>query len=287
MRDWVKADFGIELVELRRVEHGADVAADVWHGVADDGARYAVKWSGGAMSTGLVVASRLAQLGVAGVPAPLPTTEGGLWSEREGRRLSLVPWVSDRGALGGGMTAEHWSSFGTLLARTHAQAQELPRSNSHEQWRAAARELDASDLPLRRAVEALLRRADELAPVVAAQDAPHVVCHGDPHLGNVLLGDDQVWLIDWDDAVLAPREQDLLFVLGGVLPFAPVTERQQAWFFEGYGPVEIDPARLAYYRCTRALEDLIVPARTGDEDAAEIVRGVLSPTGLVTSALRR
>jgi len=33
-------------------------------------------------------------------------------------------------------------------------------------------------------------------------------CHGDPHLGNLLIGaDHDVWLIDWDDAFTAPRER--------------------------------------------------------------------------------
>jgi spectinomycin phosphotransferase len=112
----------------------------------------------------------------------------------------------------------------------------------------------------------------------------------------MLLGaDERVWLIDWDDAVLAPRERDLMFVIGGVLAFAPVSPEEQSWFFDGYRVADLDPARLAYYRCTRALEDLVYPAAhvvdvhryTGQEraDALSIIRGVLSPTGLVSLAL--
>ncbi len=114
----------------------------------------------------------------------------------------------------------------------------------------------------------------------------------DPHLGNVLTGPDaQVWLVGWDDVMLAPRELDLMFAIGGVLAFAPVTERQQAWFFEGCGPVDLDQDRLSYYRCTRALVDLLEPAAEvltrpeRAETALAIVRDVLSPTGLVRQAL--
>jgi spectinomycin phosphotransferase len=65
-----------------------------------------------------------------------------------------------------------------------------------------------------------------------------VICHADPNLGNVLMGDEGVWLLDWDDAVTGPREQDLLFVLdGGVLAFAPVTAAQTGAFLTGYGAV--------------------------------------------------
>lgn len=90
-------------------------------------------------------------------------------------------------------------------------------------------------------------------------------------------------------------DSDLIFILGGVLAFAPVTQQQQSWFFDGYGATNLDPIRLAYYRCARALEDLAYPAaqivdmhRSTDReraDALSIVRGVLSPTGLVNLAL--
>jgi spectinomycin phosphotransferase len=145
-------------------------------------------------------------------------------------------------------------------------------------------------------VSTLLEQADGLGRELRTRHAPSVVCHGDPHLGNVLIGpDERVWLIDWDDAVLAPRERDFMFVIGGVLAFAPVSPEEQSWFFDGYGAADIDPDRLAYYRCTRALEDLAYPAAQVVDvhryvepkraDALSIVRGVLSPTGLVSLAL--
>ena len=154
-----------------------------------------------------------------------------------------------------------------------------------QEWRAAAGP-----------VRTLLGQADRLGRELGTRPARSVVCHGDPHLGNVLIGgDEQVWLVDWDDAVLAPRERDLMFVIGGVLAFSPVSPEEQSWFFDGYGPADLDPARLAYYRCTRALEDLVDPAAqvvdvhrwTDSErsDALSTFRGVLSPTGLVSLTL--
>ncbi|MET8525232.1 phosphotransferase [Micromonospora sp. NPDC005172] len=123
---------------------------------------------------------------------------------------------------------------------------------------------------------------------------PVVVCHGDPHLGNVLLGpDDEVWLVDWDDALLAPRECDLMFVVGGVLAFAPITPDQERAVLAGYGAVDIDAARLAWFLAVRALDDLSDWTRqaldpTGSPDdratAARIVSGLVSPVGLVTLA---
>lgn len=325
LRSWVREDFGVELTALDEVADGADAAADVWRGIAPDGSRYAVKWSGAGTPAGLLLSARLARHGAAGIVAPATTRSGGLWSEREGRRLSLLPWVSDDGALDGAMTARRWSAFGALLARVHATpasdpvVRRLPREeHRHQRWVTAVRAVgdrlgglgeapDGAGDELVRAlaeewraaagvVARLVERADALGRALRDRPVRRVVCHGDPHLGNVLVGDDEgVWLIDWDDAVLAPRERDLLFVIGGVLPFAPVSEQELGWFFDGYGPADVDPARLAYHRCVRALEDLADPAaevvdlagRTDRQraDALAIFRSVLSPTGLARLAL--
>jgi spectinomycin phosphotransferase len=112
----------------------------------------------------------------------------------------------------------------------------------------------------------------------------------------VLVGrDDEVWLVDWDDTLLGAPERDLMFVTGGVLAFAPVTADQQAAFFDGYGDVAIDAARLAYAMCVRALEDAVLfAAEAIDPDhhpiehrlwAVEIITGVLGDDGLVGLAL--
>lgn len=328
LRVWVQQDFGVEIATLTAVEHGADEASRLWRGVGAGGASYAVKLSGGGTPAGLIVSVHLAEHGVAGVMHPLIGRHGRPWSDRERRRLSVVPWVSETRALEGEMSPAHWRSYGALLAKVHATAvtdplaKSLPREDdTHEHAASTARTLDSSlrltaedPAAAGRTVDGLVRalaqewcaagnrvstlldQTDRLGRDLQTGKSSSVVCHGDPHLGNVLIGqDERVWLIDWDDAVLAPRERDLMFILGGVLAFAPVTRQQQSWFFEGYGSTDIDPIRLAYYRCARALEDLAYPAaqivdvhRFTDRersDALSIVRGVLSPAGLVNLAL--
>lgn len=142
----------------------------------------------------------------------------------------------------------------------------------------------------------LLRGAQRLAPILRDETATNVICHADPHPGNVLLGSGaDVFLIDWDDAIRSPRERDLMFFIdGGIEGPSTLSADQQRWFFEGYGSVEIDPRRLAYFQCVRALEDLDfaftaldpnVP-RPDREFALKIVRGNLSETGFVWTAMR-
>ena len=324
LRVWVREDFGLDLASIDEVHHGADETAQLWHVVTADGQRYAVKLTGGGSPAALRVTAELAGRGVAGVAAPLSSTDGTLWTERAGRRLSVTPWVADRRALDGGMTAAHWSSLGALLAGVHATpvtdapTHLLPRERHDPSGLladvrtvdrglravgAAPHATGADELTVAVAdewcaaaslVAALLDPVDELGRVLRGRERADVLCHADPHIGNLLLGDHgEVWLVDWDDAVLAPREVDLMFVLGGVLAFAPVTRTEQDAFFEGYGPVEPDPERLAYHLSVRALVDVADWAATAADpargsaarsEALSIVRGLVSPTGLVTLA---
>lgn len=315
----VRDAFGVRLVSLVPVTGGADFAATVWRATASDGTPYAVKVRRGEATAGLLAAAYLTDHGVTGVPAPLPSRTGQPWNVRDGTQVCVICWVTGRRGIHGCMGERAWRSLGALLGQVHAA--QLPE-------RLAARlpveEYGTAAASLVRTVDARVRdraggEADELAVAVAEQwlasgdriaavassaerlahdlpgPAPRVVTHGDAHVGNVVVSDDgQAWLLDWDDMRLAPPERDLMFVLDWALGETPVTERERSWFFAGYGDVAVDPARLAYYRCTRTLEDVgDWAARVLDrdvplaerEDALAIVGGLLAPGSDVDRAL--
>ncbi|MBG6066096.1 phosphotransferase enzyme family protein [Micromonospora ureilytica] len=317
----VRTGFGLRLSTMEPVTSGADQHARLWLAEAADGGRYAVKLSGGGTPAGLVVTAFLAEQGVPGIVAPLRADDGRLSVDHDGRRLSVVPWVSDQRALDGPMTDAHWHAYGEVLAAVHAApvtdelSRLLPAGGAAYPSIVAAtrataarlRDPDPADLADPLVTElagvwsavadrlgVLTREVERRAVDMCDRPAANVVCHGDPHLGNLLLGTDgQVWLIDWDDAVLAPPECDLMFVLGGVLAFAPITAEQQQAVLAGYGRTDVDPVRLAWFLAVRALDDLSdwtrqaldLDAEPADRDrAARIVRGLVSQVGLVTLA---
>jgi spectinomycin phosphotransferase len=105
-------------------------------------------------------------------------------------------------------------------------------------------------------IDALVDRADQEGRRLAGQGFRQVLCHGDLHTWNVLVdADHHLWIVDWDEAVLAPRERDLMFVVGGIghgLVRPHDTER----FLRGYGETGIDPRLLAHYRTAWAVQDI-------------------------------
>src|SRR5829696_5842342 len=90
-------------------------------------------------------------------------------------------------------------------------------------------------------------RAQRLGRVVAAARPALVLCHGDLHTANLLVGaDDLLAVVDWDGLLLAPRERDLMFVTG----------EERTRFLEGYGPATLDRTVLAYTRWEWVVQEL-------------------------------
>jgi spectinomycin phosphotransferase len=59
--------------------------------------------------------------------------------------------------------------------------------------------------------------------------------------------------VDWDDAILAPKEHDLMPLGVGMGGDGP---RQAEAFYHGYGPTQVDRPALASYRYERIARDL-------------------------------
>jgi spectinomycin phosphotransferase len=144
---------------------------------------------------------------------------------------------------------------------------------------------------IRNAVE----RAARLAKVL--QDVPlaPLLCHADIHAGNLLLAQDgQIYIVDWDSPVLAPRERDLMFIgagIGGIWN----TEREQALFYQGYGAVEISQPALAYYRWERIVQDIaafceqiLLGSEAGEDRQQGLVyfAGQFEPGEVIETALK-
>lgn len=308
-RRWLARDFGIVVAALAETEGGADPAAVVWRVVDGDGVVWAAKWTTRRTRTGTRLVAAITAGGADGVPAARSTTDGATRSRRRGGRLSVTRWSDGQDAATVGLDLDGWHRYGRLLATVHAhEGQERDRRRGARRgirrrsrpYRAQLRALDtmaADPAPtgddVRRVVLDAWREArpriavlSRGARLASGSDPARVPCHGDPHLGNVLVGaDGGLQLIDWDEAVVAPRELDLHLVEFSVL-FRPAAPAELDAFRAGYGPVDVDETLLVRFASVRALEDLTSSAEAAlsgsDAERAEGLRvflGVLSPLG--------
>jgi spectinomycin phosphotransferase len=226
----------------------------------------------------LEVPAALAHAGIVNVLPPVRTSEGGLWRPMGGdRSLMLYPYVDGASAMAVGMTRNQWIAFGAALRAVHETetTADLPADGfglpAADAVRAALREpaderLTAVLETHRDRIGRVVERATGLGERLRQRSFERVLCHADIHAANVLVAEDgRVFLVDWDGPMRAPRERDLLFVIGSRIA-RRVTPEEEEWFFSGYGAVEIDREAIVFYRYERILEDVAEFARSIRED---------------------
>jgi spectinomycin phosphotransferase len=147
----------------------------------------------------------------------------------------------------------------------------------------------------REEIHRLVDRAGALSQKIKKQSQKFVLCHSDIHGGNVLIDKNGViYIIDWDEPIMAPKERDLMFIGGGV---ANVWNNlhEEEFFYKGYGKTEINRTALAYYRYERIVEDIAVVGQalllTTDEgeDRQELYKqfvDMFEPRGVVDIAFK-
>jgi spectinomycin phosphotransferase len=104
----------------------------------------------------------------------------------------------------------------------------------------------------------LVDRAEQLTKKVQDQSPQCVLCHSDLHGGNVLIDENgALYIVDWDDPIMAPKERDLMFIGGGVANIWNKPHEKEL-FYKGYEKVDINMTLLAYYRHERIVEDIAI-----------------------------
>jgi spectinomycin phosphotransferase len=279
----LKQQYDLAAVSIEFLPIGYDPIAAAYKIDASDGRRFFLKLRFGPVNeASLLVPQALNDHGVRNVLAPLPTGTGALWlpvTGVPGCNGMLYPFIAGENAMIAGLTDEQWRMFGFTLRVVHNSGLQTQFRDvlPHESFALPSAALVRRMLALPdnvldggpaggrvgswwRAqsdrIRGVLARAEELGEQLRTMTFGHVLCHADIHAANILVGEDgAIWLIDWDGPLIAPRERDLLFVIGSTIARA-VEPHEEERFFEGYGAAEVDPTALAYYRYERAIEDI-------------------------------
>jgi spectinomycin phosphotransferase len=315
----LRAEYGLPILQLAFLPIGGDLSTAVYRAVTQDETSYFCKLKRTHFDpVSVALPAFLCEQGNSRVIPPLRTRSGELWAVMEEFHLILSPFVEGTSGYELELTERQWTAFGAAIRRLHttgippALQSQLRREGYSPEWRDPCHGIlerlehetfqDPVTLDLVRFFQSrgeqlreLLRRAEELAPLMARRPLEFVVCHSDIHPGNLFIdGQGTLFIVDWDYPMLAPKERDLMFIGGGE-GFKPYSAaHEERLFYRGYGQVQIDPLALAYYRCERAITDFVVESERilsdtlGDQDRArafEYLGYYFLPGGTVERAL--
>src|SRR5579871_1717293 len=273
-------DYGIAAVSVRFLPIGHDANASVFEALTAGGEAYFVKVrADGVPPASLIVPRVLIEYGIPNILAPLRSRSGALWSALNRYSLIVTPFIRGENAKVAGLSDSQWREFGATLRAIHAggfaalMEEQVPRETfslpSARLVRRIAAQIPGARFDSRAAtclaafwgenapfIEQVVARAEALGKRLQQMPFEFVLCHADIHAANILVSPEgRIYLIDWDGPLLAPRERDLLFVVGGRIA-RPVLPPEETLFFEGYGKADIEGTALAYYRYERAIEDI-------------------------------
>lgn len=302
---YLRETYGLAVRQADFLPLGADANTFVFRITTTDGVPYFLKLRSGAFDDVVVaVPAWLHAQGIQQVMAPLSTLAGEPWASAHGFAWLLYPFIEGKNGYEVALSQAQSVAFGHCLRAIHdavlpdALGQRIPREVYAPQWRDMVAEYTRQvetqgwDDPIaqrlaefwkmkRHEIRAMVERASALAETLRSRVDAFVLCHGDLHPGNLLLGaNDEFAIVDWDTLILAPKEHDLMCLGGGFV--STRDDAQEAWFYQGYGATEIDPLALAYYRYERVIADLaaygeqILEAQGSVEDREVGLRQVVS-----------
>lgn len=277
--EFLKIYYGIDIHEAQLISGGADINAFAYKADAKSNS-YFVKFKCGDFDEiNLSIIRLLHDSGIKEIIFPINTTEGTLFQRLDHFRIIVYPFIDAPNGFSQNLTEKHWKQLGKALRKIHEISvpaliqQQLRRETYSTKWREIVRsfyskiEPDTSDDKITADFKSFFKQnidiiprlvdsAEELSKKIQPDLDKYVLCHSDIHAGNVLVASDEsIYIIDWDEPMMAPKERDLMFFGGGVGNVW--NEAQEVhYFYEGYGKTNIDKTILSYYRHERIVEDI-------------------------------
>ena len=278
--DCLKVNYGIAAVLLTLLPLGADMNASVYKAETQNSQFYFVKLKRGhRYDMSVAILDLLQDAGIEQIIPPIKTTNGEITQHIGDSTLTVYPFVDGQNGFCRNLTDDQWIALGKILRQVHEfdvplSVKDLIRKENYsDKWRRVVRSLyshidgnlngDEAALNLqlfmkkhKAVIHHLVNRAEALSQKVQEQSSEFVLCHSDVHGGNVLIDESgSIFIVDWDDPIMAPKERDLMFIGGGVANVWN-NRREEEFFYKGYGKTEINSTILAYYRYERIVEDI-------------------------------
>lgn len=277
----LQEEYELHVTTLTFLPIGADSRTAVYRVLAEDGAAYFMKLRRKFNDVIVRVPLFLKENGVQEIIVPYETKSGLHWADFGEYKIILYPFIEGKDGFERELTDRHRRTLGGAFRKIHTAQipPELKKNIRKEtfstEWRddmksyqaqvekkvftePTAAKLVEFMKSKRSEITRLIERSEQLAAKLQFILLELVLCHTDIHGGNILISNTgDLYIVDWDDPILAPKERDLMFIGGGIDEIWK-TAREEAIFYEGYGKTDINLSALAYYRYERVIEDLVV-----------------------------
>jgi spectinomycin phosphotransferase len=282
--DCLNASYGIQVLSLTPLPLGADVNASVYKAQTLDQSYFIKLKRGHHQDIGVQITELLEHVGVKQIIPPMRTIRGKAVQPIGDFTLIVYPFINGQNGFSHALTEDQWIELGKALRQLHTLKvppfiqQKIRQESYSPKWRQAVRSiythlertLSSDEIALKlqnfikkkvKEIRQLVDCAEQLGEKLKHNPPKCVLCHSDIHAGNVLVDTtNALYLVDWDEPIMAPKERDLMFIGGGVGSVWNKPHEQQL-FYQGYGKTEINSTALAYYRHERIVEDIAIYSR--------------------------
>jgi spectinomycin phosphotransferase len=276
----LQEEYGLRIADLTFLPLGADMGTAVYRVFTQEGVTYFLKLRKGFTEIVVTVPLFLQSQGIQEIIIPSETKMKQHWADFGEHKMILYPFIEGKNGFEMELSDQHKRRLGSILKAIHAvhvppELQRLIPSEAYSpQWRESLKSLQAQVEEIffpdpaaaklaefmksrQTEIDRLIERTEELASELQSKPLEMVICHTDIHGANMLItGNNELYIVDWDAPLLAPKERDLMFIGGGIDNIWK-SKRDETLFYEGYGKTGVDFALLAYYRYERVIEDLV------------------------------
>ena len=295
LRACLQDQYDLSPITLEFLPRGRDYNAGVYRVVNEQGTAYLLKVTARSLyKASCLVPRYLRDEGIISVVAPIPAKNCVLWTQLADWTVIVYPFIDGDSSLTG-MTNEQWKEVGRIFKPIH-QVQLPPGGfpslrtetfdpTAYARWihdfetqylqsrhdgSTSSSVFRASWVEHQSTIYTAVTSLEKLAVLLQRRAVPYVICHADLHARNLIRDRaGHVFVIDWDEVMLAPKERDFIFI----------REPQADAFWEGYEQKEIDWMLLSYYLWERVVQDVIEEAQNvcfkddlAEETKADIAR---------------
>ncbi|HHS8392432.1 TPA: aminoglycoside O-phosphotransferase APH(9)-Ia [Legionella pneumophila] len=277
----LKVYYGIDIHAVQLIVGGADMNAFGYKADSESNSYFVKLKYGHHDEINLSIIRLLYDSGIKEIIFPIYTRDTKLFQQIVHFKIIVYPFIDAPNGFTQNLTEKQWQQLGKVLRQIHetsvptAIQQRLRKETYSPKWREMVRSFynkigfDDSDDQITAdfksffnqkidSIHRLVDSSEELSQKIQPDLDKYVLCHSDVHAGNVLVvNEESIYIIDWDEPMLAPKERDLMFIGGGI---GNVWNKHHEidYFYEGYGKTNVDKIILSYYRHERIVEDIAV-----------------------------